>query len=258
MATEPKIFSKNYVSDDCVIVVNYGDGSKANAYDRDNASLWQTSGANDDDVAATYEVEFYEGDVATPRLIDSFFVVNHNLKAWTLEYWNGTAWVTLATETVDAATTTFKSFTAVTASKIRLTATATQVADAEKHVGEIIACALTLDVGSDIEGGYAPSCREQAKEVMLGDGSIHKAVSVFGQTRTQKYQAKVSFGYLSEVQRLALKAIREAGEPFLWQPESISRPSEIYLVHWANTWNEKYASTYKGAGVDVVLDLKEV
>jgi hypothetical protein len=59
-------------------------------------------------------------------------------------------------------------------------------------------------------------------------------------------------------QRDNLKAIKETGLPFLWQPESVSLPQEVYFVHWVNAWDGKYMAAYKGAGYEVTVDVKEV
>jgi hypothetical protein len=54
------------------------------------------------------------------------------------------------------------------------------------------------------------------------------------------------------------KALKEAGQPFLWQPESVTVPEDVYYVHWTNAWDDRYMDNYKGAGYEVVMDLKEV
>ena len=254
---EPKIFTKNYVSGDDTIVVSHGDGSKANLYHSDRASKWMTSGANDDDVTASIEVYFYEGSVAATRTIDHIMILGHNLKAWTAYYWDGSAWQTWASETVDAAADTIKSCTSRATTKIKIECTATQVVDAEKYIGELIVCALSLDIGVDWDS-HNPKGRERSKEIVLGDGSIHKMTTRFTQYRTQKYESDVVFNYVTEETRDLLKAIREVAEPVLWQPESVTRPAEIYYVHWTTPWDEEYPTSVKSSGNKISMHLKEV
>lgn len=254
---EPKIYTKNYITRDCVITVSHGDGSKAYLYDRDQDSKWITSGANSDATDISIQIDFYEGTVAQNRTITRLFLLNHNLKTWDAEYWDGSAWQALTSETTDAASDTYKTFNSVTTAKIRLSCTATQTTNQEKYIGELIACALTLDIGRDLEQ-YDMKYREKVKEIALGDGSSHMAVTRFSPNRTQKYGANVRLIYLSAATVALLQAIKEAGEPFLWQPESTTVPSDIFFVHWAGPFDVHYVTTYKGAGYTLSAALREV
>lgn len=254
---EPKFFSKNYVNAESIIVVNYGDGSKANLYDRDKDSKWQSSGANSNATTIGISVEFYKGSVAVNRTIDSLILLNHNLKRWTFYYWNGSAWVSLASETTDAAEHTAKSFNAVTTSKVKIECDQTQTADAEKFIGEMFVGEELLDLGEEITS-YDVRYRDMGKETPLGDGGIHKMVTRWAQNRTQRYECTARFQFLDDDQRADLKDLRDSGEPFTWQPESTSRPEELFLVHWSTPWQEKYVTSYKGAGSEISMGLKEV
>ncbi len=255
--SEPLFFTRNYVDDEAIITVSHGDGSKGYMFDRDPDSKWTTSGADDDTTPVTAIVEFFEDGVSVERDIDRFLLINHNFKAWTLEYWDGSAWQSLTSETTDDEEVTLKTFGEVTTSKVRLTVTETQVADSEKEVGEMIVCAMLLNPARDLDD-LAVQWREQSSEIMMGDGSVHKMVTRWAQNRVQRFEARVHFSFLSEADRATLKAIRDSGDPFLFYPESTYRPAEIYFVHWSNPWSEKYMSNYKGAGSEVTMTLKEV
>jgi hypothetical protein len=76
--------------------------------------------------------------------------------------------------------------------------------------------------------------------------------------RTEKYEAKIRLQMISASLANSLLAIKEAGLPFLWYPESEHRPDEVWFVHWTNTWKYKYHSPFKGVGMDLEFDLKEV
>lgn len=263
--SEPRIFTKNYVSQDDTITVSHGDATKAYLYDRDNASQWMSSGANDDATQISIEVVFKEGSTAVDRTIDSFFLINHNLKNWDLEYWNGSAWAALANENADDGDYTFKSFGEVTTSKIRLLCDETQTADAEKAVGEMIACALQMDFGQlqDLVGMERRD-RERTREITLGDGSEHRMVTLWTKNRATKYTMRATVMFTDEAGqgwgefRAQLKAIVDARRPFLWQPESVTHPDEVFLVRQEEPWSERYVSSYKGAGIEVPLSLSEV
>jgi hypothetical protein len=254
---EPIIYSKNYIFRDCTFTLSHGDAVGGYLYDRDPNSVWISDGADDDATQISIQVDFYEGGVAQDRTIDRFFLINHNLKTWTLEYWNGSTWVTLTSESADAAANTFKTFAATTTTKIRLTATATQIVDAEKYIGEMIACSLALTIGEEM-AQYDTQFREKTKELVMGDGSIHYQITRHSPYRTQKYGARVRFNYLSASTLADLQEIKEAGQSFLWQPESSNRPQDIYYVHWTGPFDAQFSSLYKGSGYNLSLTLKEV
>lgn len=255
---EPKFMDKNYVNEDDLITVSHGNGSKQYLFDRDNVSTWLTSGANDDATEVSIIVEFYEGELAVERDIDRALFINHNLKNYVLEYWDGAAWVELASDTTEDQDVTFLSFTEVTTTKIRLTATETQVADAEKFIGELIVTAELLALAREVEPNYEVRGREQMFEQVMGDGTIRRAVTRWAQNRVQRYEASGAFSFVSEADRADLKDIRDNGDPFLWYPESISRPDEIFYVHWTTPWTERYVTSYKGAGSEIPFKFVEV
>jgi len=141
-------------------------------------------------------------------------------------------------------------------SALRVGVSVTKTADQEKTIGEFIACGLTF-APQDLSS-YDTKWREKTKEVVLGDGSIHRVITRAVSGRNGRYEARCRWSYLSKAQRDNFKALKEAGQPFLWQPESVNVPEEIYYVHWTNTWDDKYMANFKGAGYEVVMDLKEV
>jgi len=215
-----------------------------------------TSGANSD--ATTFEVtiSFFEGGVSQTRAIDSLFLLNHNLKTWTLYYWNGSSWVSATSQAADATASRYSTFGSVSTTQVKLSATATMTTNQEKAIGEIVLCGVAL--AADDLSSYDTKWREKTKEIVLGDGAIHRVITRAVSGRNGRYEARCRWSYLSKAMRDNFKALKEAGQPFLWQPESVNVPEEVYYVHWTNAWDDKYMSNYKGAGYEVVVDLKEV
>lgn len=256
---EPKIYKKNYVSADDTITVSHSDATKSKLYDRDIDSKWITSGANNDATPTTVQVDFYEGTVAIQRTIDTLLLVNHNLKNWKYEYWDGSAWQSLYTNATDSSSTRLVSHTQVTTYKVKITCNgATQTVNAEKYIGEFYSTLLTCDIGQDFNT-YNPNFRSMAKEVKLGDGSIHRTFVRSAPNRTSKYEASAVIKLITDAKLATLYSIHELGEPFLWYPESTQRPTEMWYVHWYNVWRAQYSvPNYKGAGWDLTMELKEV
>jgi len=256
--SEPIIYTKNYVTEDSAITVTSGDASKPYLYDRDNDSKWTTSGANSDATSVSVEVDFYQGSTATPRTIDTLFIVNHNFKNYAAYAWTSDGWNTLlTTQTGYASSFTKASFTPVETAKILLNCDVTQTTNAEKYAGELIACAVQLDLGKD-PITLQPRYRQKVKELTLGDGSIHQMVTRYSANRISKYECNVKFEYVPVATLNSLRAIKESGEPFLWQPESVARPDQIFYVHWASQWSDEYSTSYKTAGFDITMSLKEI
>lgn len=252
---EPRIYSRNWVDANSVISSTHG-GTTGALFDRGTSVQFVTTGANSD--ATTFEVTiaFYEGGVSQTRIVDSLFLLNHNLKTWTLYYWNGSSWVSATSQAADAQTSRYSTFGSVSTTQVKLSATATMTTNQEKAIGEIVLCGVAL--AADDMASYDTKWREKTKEIVLGDGAIHRVITRAVSGRNGRYEARCRWSYLSKAMRDNLKAIKEAGQPFLWQPESVNVPEEVYYVHWTNAWDDKYMSNYKGAGYEVVMDLKEV
>lgn len=256
--SEPKIYTKNYVNTDDTFTVSSGAAAISNIYDRDKVSQWGSSGANSDSTTVTIEVAFFEKTTAVSRTIDTLLLLNHNLAAFTVYYWDGTTYQSWATGTAAAAgANNLISLSSQTTSKVKLTMLTTNPSNAEKAIGEFILCALQLDIGLD-PVSYKVQYRQKIKQITLGDGSLHQASVFWTANRSEKYEAKVNFENLPAATRDLLAAIKEAAQPFLWYPESITKPDDIFLVNWYAPYAWDYNSLYKGAGVNIGLDLREV
>ena len=102
---------------------------------RSNNNGWQTTGSTD--AAGTVIIV----DMTDELPIDSIFLVNMNLKAYTIKYWNGSAYTDFSTpvaETVNATTTKLHQFTSVSTSLIKITITATMTVDDDKSMAQLI------------------------------------------------------------------------------------------------------------------------
>jgi len=252
MATEPKIYRKNYINGDCTISVSSNPSFKSRLYDFDIDATWDSSGQNDDTNLCSIVVEF---PVATR--LDHFILLNHNLKNPLVYAWDGADWVLIALATNVAASTTVMVSDSTTTTKIMLLDYDTQTVNAEKSIGDFIATELWVDPGVDLSS-YDVTYEEKGFSIMLADGSLHRSVIHSTPTRTSKYTARVRFDYLSKTTLDLFGAIKEAGGVLVWQPESITQPEIIYQVNWTNGLRYRYISTYKGAGFQLDMDLREV
>lgn len=256
MTAEPRIYTKNYITSESVFTSGYGTTFASRMADGDRLSQYITSGANSDLTTAIIQADFYEAGVAQLRTIDTLVLLNHNLKEFYIQWYDGVTWTTVVNETVVAVADNVWTFTPVAAYSVRIGATKTQTANQEKAFGELVACANQITFTQEMTQ-YRVSSRQEAVELKLADGTIRRTVMKSAPNRSNKYEANVQFKYLTSAQLLALKTIKESGAAFLWHPESSSRVDEIYYVHWVGAFQYQYVTTYKGAGHQLDMQLKE-
>lgn len=260
--SEPKFYNKNVLSSMSQLSGGYVSGSStlSRLFDRGDSIQWASVGANNDSVPVDMRVSVDSGTT-----ISTIVLKNHNFYpgGYSLSYWNGSTWAAFSNESRTTITDT--------AGKVHTIATFTAQAlqptgvliymlttgyHYEKMVGEIILTDVNF-VGPDF-ASYDPRWREKTKDVVLGDGSLHRVYTKDEAGRTGKYEASAKFTYLTKQQRDNLKSLKDSATHFIVQPESVTNPEEFYTVHWANAWDEKYMSSYKGAGYEVALNLREV
>jgi len=255
--SEPRLYYRNWVDSQSIFSLSHG-GNSSYLYDRGETLLYTTSGANSDATTSSIYVYFYEGVIQKNRIIDAIFLKNYNWKNWSASWWNGSSWPTITSDSNDTNTSRYIGVSPVTTNAVRFDITSTKTANQEKSIGEIVVCQLLSVAGNNDFSSYDPKWRERTKEIVLGDGAIHRVNVKDSAGRLCKYEAATKFTYLSKSTRDELKAIKDAGQPFLLQPESVTVPEDVYYVHWANAWDEKYMSSYKGSGYEVIMNVKEV
>lgn len=263
MSLDPaKIFSKNAVNEDDTLALSHSSASAPYLYDGDPLSKWISSGANSDATEISIEVVFYEGSQAIDRDIDALVLLNHNLKAPTIEYFTGGAYAGVASVTPSNPLVLANNvirFTKVTTSKMRIRCSTTQITNAEKFIGELILCEALITLGNDFES-FDPQPRQKKKEIVLGDGSIHQYLTKCGPNRTTKFglRGKYWANATPDTHLDALKLIIESGDAFMFQPESTARPQDWFQCHWVGPLICRYKSNVKTAGYLIDVNVREV
>lgn len=149
-----KIFetNKNLFADGATILASSGDATSNFAIDKNRITRWRSSGSADT-ITETLTVTF-----PSSKTINRILLVDHNWKEFTVKYdvaGTPTDFTTVIgidgvlgggiTETTFADTTAYYEFDSVTTTGITITATKTQVVDAEKFLNLIIS---TLELGT--------------------------------------------------------------------------------------------------------------
>lgn len=209
-------------------------------------------------------------NAANPFSCTDVFILNHNIKhnsANSLKITDdgsgssfpGALTNITKTEFTDPAgrSHTFFKFDQITVDSIAMLAKETEIADQQKGIAEIIVTRQRVNLTDDFSS-YDKRYREKIKEITLGDGSVHKVVVFAVNGRNMRYEANCQFKFVSEATVEAMFQLKDSGDTFLFQPESLTRPQDVFLCHWAGSWDVKYSSSYKGAGYTVNMQVKEV
>ena len=138
-----KIFSENFVTGDCGYTLS--SGLAPYLYDQNQDTTWSSVGSSDA-TEESIEIIFknWQGTEST-RTFDRIILLNHNIKAGAFDYWDSIAaeWVVIAPaalSAIAAPNTLIELVSPVTASRVRFRPYTTQVANAEKYVGELKIC----------------------------------------------------------------------------------------------------------------------
>jgi hypothetical protein len=227
----PRLYKKNYVQTGDTITVSSGDGTKAYLYDRINSTQWVSSG----EIAGspTIEVIFYELGATINRVIDRLILLNTNAKDFTLEAYYGAAWHTELTVAGNTSTTYVGTFASVTASKVRLTITATIAGGDEKAIGEMIVTEYRT-ILTNLLIGHNRQDDEKAGNYRLSDGTQETwfEYSKFHITQTLRNVETTLLG--------VLKLLKEEHTAFYIAPNTDVWVDEYYLVNWNGSWAEVY------------------
>lgn len=117
------------------VASNTGAAFVSQLRDRSNFTGWGTTGSSD---AANTQLDI---DLKDAYELTYAILVNHNFKAYTLQYWNGSSFVDFPTAinvSGNTDTTTIHTFTSVNARLLRLIISETMVADADKLMSQLI------------------------------------------------------------------------------------------------------------------------
>jgi hypothetical protein len=255
----PIILSPNHLTSQGVFTASNGQALTPRLIDRDRGNAWRTQGAGGGQV--TIEHNFFEGAFPVPRTFDTFFMLNHNVKRWKLQAWDGSQYVDMPNSVFDGDfsdpnSRTIVQFNPYTANKIRIVLLEPKVGG-EYKIGEMI---LAQQKFAFPEGmaQYEEDHDEKVLEYELAEGTLERAKIESTEFEFRKYRANLQIIFQNEDTRDALDSIKQLGENFLWLPEPVARPERVFLVHWVGRWREAYSTPFKGSGFTIPMELREV
>ncbi len=236
-----------------------GSAYAAQVLNRSNLSAWVTTGSVDAD-NTTLTV-----DMSDPKVITDLLLLKHNFKAFTLKYWNGTSYQPFSpaiNETSNTAASSYYEVASVTTTKLQITITGTQVANADKYLYQFIATSKIgrLNGWPIIESPVFD--RNKLVSVMLS-GKISLAESLGG------FKTSLTVEYLKDSTDLAtIEAIFGSADGFLvWltggdetQFSSVRqgyRMEDVFLMKCVNSLSPQWYQGLYQTGMTLQVDLAE-
>ncbi|MFA5114376.1 MAG: hypothetical protein WC529_08850 [Candidatus Margulisiibacteriota bacterium] len=241
-----RFYNRNQIELFTTIAASTGAGV-ANVYDRNAATVWTSVGSND---ATTETIEVVW---AAARTISAISLLTHNFKQFTVQYWNGSAYVDFSTpinETVNAEANNLFTFTAVSTLKVKISAVTTIVANAQKYIGEFLAYNeyFSLAPGNlwDTENNV-PYYKQNEHEKADG-GSV-----VVVEAMKPKYQNVFTFNDLLETYVDYITNLKNLHLSFWLMPDD-SKPEKQYYVNMiqpqfdkVSVWGPAGEQCYRGS-----------
>jgi hypothetical protein len=200
----------------------------------------------------------------------------NNFKAFTVKYWNGSAWTefssvvtkegtqTNITETNNSKESNYYEFATVSTDKIQITITTTKTTNAEKEVYQVIA---TSELG--IFSGY-PNIQRN-----FDRGSVAKKTSINGFSKFsilfEQFSARLTFAsYPTEADHTLIQLLWDSKQEFLiypcggneaqfrYQNLKGNRLEDIYLVWFDSAWNPNYSENVYSLALNYDVSIIEV
>jgi len=150
--TPMEVYSENFLHPQCSVAASSGASGIALLYDQKPATAWASVGSSDS-VTETLSISFRNsaGQVVS-RSFDTIMLLNHNVKALTAQYLDGSGVEQVIAEAAITDSQTLDLFidmtAPVTGSSLMLNLSATQIINREKSIGELKVCKRILTLGN--------------------------------------------------------------------------------------------------------------
>lgn len=270
MSAQIKFFTKNIIDLDnssaSIVVtdtVAYNNGQSYVNYvrNRNNYSLWATTQSTD---AANTTLDIYFGD---SRDLASIFLILHNLKSYSIKYFDGLAFQDFSTainETTNTGSVTQHEFTKVTTYQIRIIITGTMIANDDKFIQQIICCDKLgvgqLETWPNI-GNPEISLNKQTSK--MTSGKIHTIETSGFYKASFNLKTWKPSNDLDILEKIFFK--REGilvwpcgGDESQFSSKRIGyRREDIYLVRPTNEYQPEWSSNLYKSGLNIKMDLSE-
>lgn len=270
MAQQIKFFNKNKLDIDNNSVAltvtdttatNDGTTFLNNMRNRNNASGWLTTGSND---AANTTIIF---DMTDEQSITDIIIVKHNLKAFTVKYWNGSSYVDFSTpisETTNTEETNYFEFDSVSTSRIQLIITGAQVVDADKVIRQFIATEKLLTgefIGWPLVRRARHSTAKQISKMLSGKINVVESSGAFSfELSVRNWNIDADLSIVEEIffGRKGVLVSLSGGDDAQFSHKRVGyRKEDLYLVRATNDYTPDWVSGIYTNGIKIKLRLAE-
>lgn len=233
---EMEFLKTNILDTTTMLTIDSGTGTSQYLFNR-NTKLGYSSVGYNSTTATTIIVTF---NSTTP--VSHILLQGHNLKQFELFYDTQTAGHTLASYTTNSETSTYISFSTVSAANIQLKMTDTIQGSVEKNVGEFIITERQMVFTRNPNAAlYNPFIdRKQIEHEMPDGGTILFNVK-------DKFKAKIGLRYISTSFYNSLLSIYEDADAlyFVPFPTTTSWNGKAYHVVWRGGFDFKFVDNVK-------------
>jgi hypothetical protein len=227
---------------------------------RNNTSAWITTGSVDSDNT------YIDVDMVDYRTISDILLIKHNFKNFTIQYWNGSAFVDFSpaiAETVNTAESNYYQVAQVQTSKVRIKIFGTMTPNEDKHLYQFI---LTEKIGQ-FEGWPVIKNPKHSKNKVISkmiSGKYNVLPNVSG------FSCSLGFNSISSDADLTLiENIYDEMQGFLFWPCGGSETQfktvrqgyqleDVYLMACQNDYEPEYLSGIYNLGIGIEIKMIEV
>lgn len=230
------------------------------ARNRSNETWWMTNGSVDSDNTT------YTMDLVDMFAIDTIILIGHNLKNYTLKYWDGAAYQDFSSAiapTNDTASSTYYSFTQINTTKVQLIIYGTQVANSDKILAQFI---ITNKVGQF--NGWpiikAPTHDKNVQVTRMLSGKSNVTQNLIGFSTTLQVLTLSNSADLSIIDTLFFSGnsflvwLGGGNETQFITPARGFRKKDLYLMQCVNQWKPEPYQGFYGIGYSTQIQLQEV
>ena len=242
------------------VATNTGSAYTSHMTNRNNRSGWMTTGSTD---AANTELLIELGE---NRAITDILLIGHNLKAYTIQYWDGSIYTDFSTaisETTNTEDNTDYNFTSVSSSKIKLIITGCMTADDDKKITQLIISDRLgqLSAYPIIKSPRLSQNRKRLK-MLSGKSFVVETVGDFSSKLSVKnWNTDADLSLLENIyfdSQSVLMWPCGGDETQFSHVRQGYRKEDIYLIRPADEWNpEWYDGLYK-TGMRISVNFVEV
>lgn len=244
----------NVASDTGQTIVNF-------MRNRNNNSAWLTTDSTD---AAETTLEI---DLGIEYLISNIFIVGHNLKSFTFQYWDGLSYVefsTPITEITNTKTTNFFEFNPVSVQKLKLVIYGTQTPDSDKSIKQLI---LTDKVGVGQLVGWPQiknpthDTNKKITKMLSGKVNVVESVGAFSiQLSVSNWSIDSDLNLIEEIYfgRRGVLVLLSGEDEAQFRTRRIGyRDQDIYFMRSVNDYTPEYNVGIYSNGLKITMNLTE-